>query len=98
MKLFLRVEPGHHLAGGCIVDTEDTIIQPGSLAIKGESAGAHQCRRRCSPTTNDDFAIDPHFEKALLRGVLAVVDKIAHVTPIESVVRPTQNNRPRIQG
>src|SRR5262249_48213843 len=62
------------------------------------SAGAHQCRRRCSPGANDEFAIDPHLDETLLRGALAVVDKIAHVTPIEGVVRPAKDDRPRILG
>src|SRR5437867_2663542 len=71
MKLFLRVKPGHHLADSRVVNAEDVMIQPGSFAIEVESAGAHQCRRWCSPDANDDFAIDPHFDEALLRCLLA---------------------------
>src|SRR5439155_16309754 len=74
------------------------MIQPGSTAVEGESAGAHQCRRRCSPDANDEFAIDAHFDEALLRGAIALLDKIAHVTPIEGVVSPANDDRPRILG
>src|SRR5215475_3828407 len=94
MKLFLRVKPRHHLADGGVVDAEDAMIQPASPAVEGESAGAHQCRRRCAPDANDEFAIDAHLDEALLRGALALVDKIAHVTPIEGVVSPAKDDRP----
>src|SRR5206468_5827487 len=98
MKLFLRVKPGHHLADGRVVDAEDAMIQPCSPAVEVESAGAHQCRRWCSPDANDDLAIHSHLDEALLRGILAPVDKIAHVTPIEGVVSPTKDHGPRILG
>src|SRR5438128_1146943 len=98
MKLFLRVKPGHHLADGRVVDAEDAMIQPCSPAVEGESAGAHQCRRRCSPDANDDFPVHTHLDEALLRGILAPVDKIAHVTQIDGVVSPNKDHGPRILG
>src|SRR5439155_22072024 len=49
MKLFLGVESRHLLTDDRVIDAKDALVQPSSLAIESESAGAHQYCRGCPP-------------------------------------------------